>query len=726
MKKSFLKTFCTFKSKFLLTIAISFTASFAMAQAPAFPGAEGTARLTTTGGRGGKIIHVTNLNDSGNGSLRSACEASGARIVVFDVSGTIELQSKLVIKNPNITIEGQTAPGDGICVKNFSFNISASNVIIRFIRCRMGDEKQTEDDAMNCFAASGYNNIIIDHCSISWSTDECGTFYGIKNFTLQWCILSESLRNSVHDKGKHGYGGIWGGTNAVFHHNLLAHHDSRNARIDHDYVSRLKGPVEMINNVIYNFGDNSTYGGESSSKYGTDYKKYNIINNYYKPGPATPSKRLNRILNPSTNCDYCNGTKENASYTVIPGHFYLSGNVMHNNSNVSNNNWNGVEFGNDVSNATAMKEQIKSETRFATEDNLDNPVTIHTANKAFDKVVDYAGASYNRDEVDVRIAKEAKEGNATYMTGGNGSTGGLIDTQATVGGWPNLVDTGKWQDTDKDGIPDKWEAANGLNPNDPNDAATSTIDTKGWYTNIEVYCNSIVEDIVKAENADAETAIEEYYPTYTSVTFTDEDKASSNTQETDVEYILSQSTYNSEGSTTSKWLFNDGIDISSSREYAAGLNNGIKYAANVKYTINLPEDVGINTISFDGYDNYGDGDSYLYELNGTTYSSTDYVFPKAPDKSNNQYDVRSYTIPFTTPATDAITFTFKGKQTVLIITLNGKKTTSSGISTIPTSAITTTEYYDLNGRRLAEPQRGVNIRVERMANGQAVTSKVIK
>lgn len=711
--------------KYLLTLAAIAVSLTAMADnIPAFPGAEGVARFTTTGGRGGRVIHVTNLNDSGTGSLRAACEASGARIVVFDVSGTIELQSKLVVKNPNITIEGQTAPGDGICVKNYTFNISTSNVIIRFIRCRMGDEKQTEDDAMNCFTNSGYNNIIIDHCSISWCTDECGSFYGIKNFTLQWCILSESLRNSVHEKGKHGYGGIWGGLNAVYHHNLLAHHDSRNARLDHDYVSTQKGPVEMINNVIYNFGDNSTYGGESSSKNGEDYRKYNLINNYYKPGPATPSKRLSRILNPSTSCDYCNGSKDNATYTVIPGHFYLSGNVMHNNSSVTNDNWNGVEFGSDVSDKAALKAQIKSDTRFATIDNLENPVTIHPATKAFDKVVAYAGASYQRDAVDTRIAKETQDGTATYMTGGNGSTGGLIDTQATVGGWPTLTDTGKWLDTDKDGMPDKWETANGLNPNDASDASAYTIDTKGYYTNIEVYCNSLVEDIIKAENADAETTVDEYYPAYTAVTMTDEDKASANTTVADVEYLLAQSTYKE--TALGSWQFNDGISIKTSNSYSSGRDNGIKYSANQKYTINLPEDVSINSITFEGYDNYEDADSYLYELNGTNFNATDYVFPRATDKANNQYVVTSHTIPFSTPVTGSITFTLKGKQTVLKITLSGKKESSStGISKVSDTVTATSEYYTLDGRKFTAPQRGINIQVMRKADGSKQTRKVV-
>ena len=309
------------------------------------------------------MYHVTSLEDTNTeGTLRYACSRSGARIVVFDVSGIIELKSQLKISNPNITILGQTAPGDGICLKNYTFNISTSNVIIRFIRSRMGDAiKGKGDDAMNSYTHNNnFNNIIIDHCTLSWSTDECGSFYGINNFTLQWCVLSESLANSIHEKGSHGYGGIWGGKNAAYHHNLLASHTSRNPRFDHDYVSTLKGPVDFVNNVVYNWGGNSTYGGESCNTTG-EYKMYNMINNYYKPGSTSSNKT--RIVNPTTKCTNCTG-ESTGKVNLVPGHFYISGNHMEGSATVTNDNWQGVH---PDENTAAMKASIKSDTRFIPE-----------------------------------------------------------------------------------------------------------------------------------------------------------------------------------------------------------------------------------------------------------------------------------------------------------------------------------------------------------------------
>ena len=381
--------------------------------APAFPGAEGFGRYTT-GGRGGKVIHVTNLNDSGTGSLRAAIKTDGARIIVFDVAGTIALQSDLKIEKDNCTILGQTAPGTGICLRNYTLHINANNVIVRFIRCRMGDTAGNENDAMSAsHKTGGYKkNIIIDHCSVSWCVDECGSFYGNENFTMQWCILSESLTNSVHDKGSHGYGGIWGGDNAAFHHNLLAHHNSRNPRFDHGYLAEHAGIVDYINNVVYNWGGNSTYGGEN--KKGLQPKKFNMINNYYKPGPRTinVSKCTDRLLNPTTKCSNCNSSDQ---YDIVPGKFYINGNKVNGTtvslttssascSNIAFDS--GYDFSSFASNCLMNARELSSDNDFSQY----NTISTHSADNAFTKTVQYAGASLSRDAVDTRIANETTTG----------------------------------------------------------------------------------------------------------------------------------------------------------------------------------------------------------------------------------------------------------------------------------------------------------------------------
>lgn len=465
----------------------------------AFPGAEGGGAFVT-GGRGGKVIHVTNLNDSGGGSLRAALNTKGPRTIVFDVAGIIELKSTLKIESGygDVTIAGQTAPGKGICLKNYTFRINASNVIIRFIHCRMGDECKTEDDAMNLYTSGNdIQDVIIDHCSLSWSTDECGSFYGMTNFSLQWCILSEGLRNSIHGKGKHGYGGIWGGANATYHHNILAHHDSRNPRFDHDYVSTLKGPVDFVNNVIYNWGDNSSYGGESANETNT-YKQYNIVGNYYKPGPATASSK-HRFIDPWTK-DCSNCTKATGCSTIVPGHFYMTGNVMAGNDEAdagkTSDNWTGTTADSDVIG------KIKSASPFYWSGKA-AVMTIHTADDAFRKTLDHAGASLDRDDVDVRIARETRNGTYTHK-GSNGSTNGFIDSQSDAGGWPSYSATSQQlervADSDKDGIPDYYEELFGLDKDRASDADAKSLDTKGRYTNLEMYLHYLVRDIISAQN----------------------------------------------------------------------------------------------------------------------------------------------------------------------------------------------------------------------------------
>ena len=467
--------------------------------ARAFPGAEGGG-MYVTGGRGGSVYHVTSLEDNTNeGTLRYGIEKGSRPLtIVFDVAGTIALQKQLNITKGDLTIAGQSAPGDGICLKNYTFRISASNVIVRFIRCRMGDEKKTEDDAIQVMDHTDdkYTGIIIDHCSVSWSTDECASFYGMKDFTFSWNIVSESLRVSIHSKKEHGYGGIWGGNNATYHHNLLAHHDSRNPRIDHDYVSTQKGPVTISNNVVYNWSGNTCYGGESSKNNGDDYKKYNFIGNYYKPGPVTPSNHR-WLIQPTTSCSNCGGT-------ILPGHFYIDGNVLSGASDVTSNNWKaGTSSGVGVYISSGNVDKIKENKPYKC-----NSMSLHSANDAFNAVLNYAGASFARDAIDARIAKETKDGTATY-TGSKGGTKGLIDTQTDVDdgtwvdGWPVYTydkNAESLRDSDSDGMPNWFEEQFGLNKS-KNDASGFNLDINGRYTNLEMYLHYLVKDIVKGGNA---------------------------------------------------------------------------------------------------------------------------------------------------------------------------------------------------------------------------------
>ncbi len=440
----------------------------------AFPGAEGYG-ASSVGGRGGQVIKVTNLNDSGSGSLRQAVAVDAPRIIVFEVSGNIFLQSRLDIKKPYVTIAGQTAPGDGITLVGHQVTVDTHDVIIRYLRFRTTDLKcgTTEwlswsPDVLN--DDDGSYNVIIDHCTTSWGIDETLSFYRGHDFTVQWCMVTESLYDSCHYEGTpHGYGGIWGGTNASFHHNLIAHHTSRTPRFAADSY------VDHRNNVIYNWGFNSAYGGEAASM--------NIVNNYYKYGPATSSG--------STRCRIylCDNTESQA---------YIEGNYVYDYPTTTTYNWlGGVQYSGGASELT-----LRVYTPFAAAE-----VNTTSAEQAYTDVIADVGASYpSRDGLDCRIISEVDNGTAAYGSSYNGGGKGIIDSQYDLcpnGGlgvcpecsdgdndycWlPILNSTAPPADSDGDGMPDEWELAYCLDPYDSNDCNDDR--TGDGYTNIEEYIN---------------------------------------------------------------------------------------------------------------------------------------------------------------------------------------------------------------------------------------------
>ncbi len=444
---------------------------------PAFPGAEGGGKYVT-GGREGVVIHVTTLEDARDevtkqpaiGTLRKALQMDGTRTVVFDVAGTIHLTSQLEITGGNLTVAGQTAPGDGICIAGYPVVVKASNVILRFLRFRMGDQNKVEGDALTICE---HKNIIVDHCSFSWSTDECVSVYGNENFTLQYCFITESLKASVHAKGAHGYGGIWGGKNASFHHNLLAHHQSRNPRFDHDYVNtKCAGPIDFVNNVVYNWESNSAYGGEGSTN-GGGGRHINFVNNYYKPGPSTKDDVKTRLVDPWTSCSNCvEGSKVlEKGGSVVPPKIYLVGNTMYGSSEVTADNWKG---------SSKSKSIAGVDTRWT--DGLTALSKEQSAEEAYETVLTKAGCSISRDALDTRIVNDVRSG-----------TGKLINSPDEAGGYPALNPGTALADTDRDGMPDAWEDGNGLNKSASSDAKLYTLDKN--YTNLEVYLNSLVGDL---------------------------------------------------------------------------------------------------------------------------------------------------------------------------------------------------------------------------------------
>ena len=442
--KQFLRNFL-----FMITMLCSVT-TMAQKELVAFPGAEGFGRHTT-GGRGGKVYHVTTLEDDNQkGSLRWANAQPGPKTIVFDVSGTIFLKSPLHITE-NTTVAGQTAPGDGICLADYPVSVGSNN-IIRYLRFRLGNRQVAHHEG-DGLGGSRCHDVIVDHCSISWSIDECLSVFGNQNFTVQWCIV-------------------------------------RTPRLGPSAFTQEDERMDLRNNVIYNWTENGCYGGEAMT--------VNIVNNYYKPGPGTPNDlRGMRIAAPNIRTSQYthHGTARPNVWDKmwhVWGKYYVDGNVNSKYPEVTLHNWDyGVwnqidRNGNDGTYTAVTQDTIRlrEPMPFA-------PIVTHTAEKAYELVLEKAGASLHRDALDKMIVKDVREGKATFT--GEGCAPGIINTQNDVhigtSPWPELKSKKAPKDTDGDGMPDEWERQHRLNPNN---AADGNLTDKNGYTNLEKYLNEII------------------------------------------------------------------------------------------------------------------------------------------------------------------------------------------------------------------------------------------
>ena len=728
-----------------LGLALSFiichlSFSTVCAQVPAFPGAEGHGRYTT-GGRGGKIVHVKNLNDSGPDSFREAVKGTEKKIVVFDVAGVIPLTKDLTI-GANTTVLGQTAPAPGITLRYYTIQPS-SNCVIRFIRARRGQEKDVNDGA-DAIWNRHLTGVIIDHCSFSWSIDEVASFYDNNNFTLQWSTIGESLNNAGHGKGAHGYGGIWGGKLASFHHNLICHVGNRSPRFngarynwdgftgnklysEYKWANAVQAEnVDFRNCVIYNCG-NGCYGGPGGGQ-------INMVGNYYKTGPAATTSQLTTVTV---------GSSDNASgypiYWTMTSRYYLEGNRINSNTSAGWSNFNydngtylingkryspdpNHYYGEDV---TYVKNSAQTDCVCI---QLDEPaptgeVTTHTATKAFDKVLAFAGSSLTQDDVDARYMTEAKNGTATY-TGSVTKKKGRIDLVSDVEGYTEAnFGTGSREagfDTDKDGIPDTWETANGLNPNDATDGLTTTLDPAKYYTNLEVYANSLVQDIMLGGNADATDAAKEYYPAYKKEDGTPVEAI--NTLGLD----LDGGTDPSQESKTYSVSFN-GNDIENPTGF---FTYDGKHNFNSKFTGTYNGMAFISGLKMEGTTNV----SFTTEAVGTVtiVQSTwsDYTIKL----DGTELDLQSATTPAGSTGVRVYQQAIaagshsvtrgNGESGLFYIEVK----TGGGVSSInaPKNTMLSRKFYNLQGQPIDKPHRGAYISVERYANGTTISKKVIR
>ena len=469
MKRSQISVFV--RTAILFVVASVFGVKDVTAQTVAFPGAEGYGKFAR-GGRGGDVYHVKNLNDDGEGSLRfGLVNAKGPRTIVFDVSGNIRLKSKLEIRDKSfITIAGQTAPGDGITICDYTLSMmNCNNIIIRYIRVRLGD-RLPEKGGLDGMTTNDIDNVIIDHCSVSWGIDGNHDLRRGSNFTLQWCILGEALNHSAHEEGAHAMLGSYRNPtgNLSLHHNIFTTSRDRHPTLGaggktKGYVGHV---VDFRNNVIYNWSK-SVNSDEASNASGTTNFCDNMvvaINNVWKPGPESNPRAQPISIKGDQPSDACG---------------FMSGNVFEGNKNWTEDNYLALNFERWRANPGYKYNGTLDEWKRPEPEQGEFVPETQPALEAYKLVLKKAGASLNRDAVDTRLVKNIKDGK-----------GVLIDSQEEVGSWPKLKSNPAPIDTDQDGMPDNWEKKNGLDYNDPDDRNGDR--NNDGFTNLEEYLNSVI------------------------------------------------------------------------------------------------------------------------------------------------------------------------------------------------------------------------------------------
>lgn len=692
---------------FLLALFVVFPFDLCAQNKLAFPGAEGYGRYAT-GGRGGKTYVVTSLEDCPEnklveGTFRWAVKQPGKKIVTFAVNGTIFLTSPLCLDSGDLTILGQSAPGEGICLADYPVTISCENAIIRYLRIRLGNRQVAYHEG-DGFGLEECNNVIVDHCSFSWSIDECLSVSDASNVTISWCMIEQALCNAGHQKGSHGYGGNWGGHNVSYHHNLIVHCSSRVPRLGGDGFLATRDFVDIRNNVFYNWGGQGCYGAEATEA--------NLVNNYYKPGPHTDTRGLTyrkRIIALGLRSkSYVKSYPAFAEVVDVWGDYYINGNVNADYDDVTADNWtNGVY--NQTSNGSDLDYTWTAATRDSIR--LRSPrefmqVTTHSAEEAYEMVLLYAGASYHRDCLDEIMVYDTETRSAT-ASGSNGSTDGIIDRQSDNGfsaavaqykAWPILKAIAPENaDSDGDGVPDKYENAWQLDSSDPADGAkifnTTNANYNGYsYTEV---CQNSLNKSLQAWNAYATEGGERLGVETPTIEYL---------RRAPWEHEISVLTFKGYDSSAKKQLYADDLkmDATGGISGATGRRQTLKLRAQ-QYTIHVPSSIRATALRICGYSNYTGTDIHISECNGKSYGATDYVISATADTWSD------ITVPLETPVTGGkVTLTFKGNSpTVKIYVVEDHDTALDDVRSEPTPS--QDYYYDLNGRPISEVTTGFYI-----------------